>query len=99
MLERKLIWSEKAIENLEEIFVYFEKRNRSNEYGSRLLHRIEDKLEHYLSAPELGQGDGTSGRRFFLCGKYRVFYRFTDSTFEIIKIWDGRCDPGSSKFE
>ena len=99
MPERKLIWSNRAIENLEEIFAYFRERNGSHEYGNRLLQQIEEKLRHYLLSPLLGQQDGKSKRRFFVCGNYRIYYRFTKATFEVIKVWDGRRNPDDLRFD
>ena len=97
MPERKLIWSPQAFEDMEKILAYFEERNGSSEYGNKLLQKIEKRLKHYLLWPQWGQRDGKSRRRFFVCENYSVYYRFTKTVFEVIKVWDGRRDPKTLK--
>ncbi len=99
MPERRLIWSDPAIQELEEILHFFDERNGSSDYGDKLLAHIERTLERYRQMPELGERDRKSRRRFFICGNYCVFYRFTQTEFEVVKVWDSRRNPDDLKVE
>ncbi len=99
MARRKMKWSVPARTELREILAFYKKRNGSNAYGIKLRKLIDEKIRVYFANPELGQIMGDFRRRRFLCENFQIFYRFTETEFEIVKVWDGRRNPDDLKVE
>ncbi len=97
MVGRRLSWSPRARADIREIVAFYKKRNGSNAYGVRLKRMMLDSVRSYHANPELGQRHGTSGLRFLLCDHYRIFYRFDETMFEVVHVWDGRWNPKDLK--
>ena len=83
-----MIWSPHARDGFREILRFYRKRNGSNDYGRKVSERLKLKLARYLVFPERGEVMGAENRRYFVCEPFRVCYRFTDTEFEIVEVWD-----------
>jgi toxin ParE1/3/4 len=90
MGETKVILTEQALEDLEEIENYVSKS--SVKIGRTLILKFFDKFELIASFPEMGrivpEFKNTSLREIFQ-SKYRIIYHVTDQNVEILRIIHG----------
>lgn len=54
MGKRKLIWSQSALNDMTEIFDYYNKRNKSKTYSTKLLGEFRAIMRLILSSPRMG---------------------------------------------
>ncbi len=99
MVGRKLKWSPQARSELRDIIAFYNRRNGSNAYGIKLGNLIDEKVRLYFMNPEWEQMQGLFQRRSFVCEKFQIFYRFTETEFEVTKVWDTRRNPKDLKLE
>ncbi|MGA2177084.1 MAG: type II toxin-antitoxin system RelE/ParE family toxin [Verrucomicrobiota bacterium] len=96
-MEVKIVWTEPALGDLEEIVTYISRDNPPA--GARIGASIVEHVEILSSFPYIGPTypRGASGRtREIVCGNYRIFYRVNESskTAEILTVWHGaRGEP------
>ena len=96
-MDFKIIWTEPAVQNLQEISLYISKDNpdAAIQFGWQLF----DRIEVLISFPEIGptypRGSGGNVREIAF-RKYRIFYRLNNvlKTVEILAVWHGaRQEP------
>lgn len=83
---RRIIWSQKALEDLREIHEYIAKD--SKRYAEAQVKRIQDTAERLRRFPKIGQvvpEFPEEGWRELLSGSFRVIYRY-DSTDDEIRV-------------
>ncbi len=97
MVKRKIVWSESALLDLNDILVYWLKNNHSDVYCKKLLFEIDLFLHHYAHFPESGKATKLKNIRFINVDSYLIFYKINTSAVEVIRIWDGRRDPKDLK--
>jgi toxin ParE1/3/4 len=83
---RKIEFSERALSDLEEIWVYFSETGE--ETADKVLKQITEKFPKLLKFSQLGKerNDLLIGLRSFPAGKYIIFYRETGSGIEIVRV-------------
>ena len=85
MGKRKLIWSQSALNDMTEIFDYYNKRNKSKFRAIMCL---------ILSSPRMGIKTEDENIRYVLSGNYALFYEIKSCTIEVLIVWDCRQSPG-----
>ena len=97
-MDFQVVWTDPALENLREIVAYIAHHNPAA--AERTGHDLIDHVETLQSFPFIGPTypRGTQGNhREIVCGKYRIFYRVSESRklVEILAVWHGaRGSPG-----
>lgn len=89
-MDRKIIWSPRAAENLEDIYHYIAKDSRY--YASLVVKRILDLVKTIPDQPLSGRivpeyGDDSIREKFY--SHYRIIYRIKDDVIEIAAIYHG----------
>ena len=74
MGKRKLIWSQSALNDMTEIFDYYNKRNKSKTYSTKLLGEFRAIMRLILSSPRMGIKTEDENIRYVLSGNYALFY-------------------------
>lgn len=83
----KLIWSPKSLHDLEQIFMYI--ANDTEEYARIFIKKIIDIVITIPDFPELGRIVPEIKRqdlREKIYKNYRIIYRYSDNTIEIVTI-------------
>ena len=94
MGKRKLIWSQSALNDMTEIFDYYNKRNTSKTYSTKLLGEFRAIMRLILSSPRMGIKTEDENIRYVLSGNYSLFYEIKSCTIEVLIVWDCRQSPG-----
>jgi len=95
-MDFELIWTERALSDLEQIVRYYREDQKSGEGALRMGTEIVDRVEVLKSFPDIGPlYPKKSGiHREVLCFDYRIFYRVDrDAKFVYVaRVWRGRQD-------
>ncbi|MDR3199292.1 MAG: type II toxin-antitoxin system RelE/ParE family toxin [Planctomycetaceae bacterium] len=98
MVEKQLIWTFHAENDIADILRFFRERNGNNNYGEKLLTAFQSAAELVRNNVKLGMCQSCHGRdvRFIVVEKtYQLFYEVKANRIMIIRIWDARRDPDS----
>jgi toxin YoeB len=93
MVKRRLIWSKNSIKERNEIFDYWNNRNKSKKFSQKLYHLFLNAIEPLKENPEIGILNNKNHFRYILVKEYLIFYDYNDAEIIIHKIWDGRRNP------
>jgi plasmid stabilization system protein ParE len=97
-MDFELIWTERALSDLEQAVRYYREDQKSIEAALRVGAEIVERVEVLKSFPDIGPlYPKKSGiHREVLCFDYRIFYR-VDRDAKIVyiaRVWHGRQDLG-----
>ena len=98
MAERIIVWSENSKFELKEIFEYFNYRNKSKIYSSKINKKIQSELKLLLQNPEIGKKTDTINVRGLLIENYYIFYQINEIHLVILSVWDTRQNPENLKY-
>ncbi len=96
-MDFKIIWTDSAIADLREIFLYISRDNPAA--AEKVGQAILDHVKLLTSFPMIGPAyprHSDSGRREIVCSNYRIFYKGSEKnkTVEILRVWHGaRGEP------
>jgi toxin YoeB len=93
MAQRKIIWSNRAKIRLYEILEYYNLRNKSRAYSSKLYKSINKEVRILLKHPDLGLKTTEETTRGLIIGHFIIYYQITDDRIIIHTIWDSRQNP------
>jgi len=93
MLLLKVFWTETAVAQRNCIFEYWNKRNNSNAYSSKLRLTINNSIELLRKYPELGIKTDFGEHRALALQHFSLFYKFDAERIIITAFWDNRQDP------
>jgi len=94
---KQIIWSILAQEDRKSILEYWINRNKSKVYSKKLNRLFEETAELLSKHPKIGKKTTHKDIRIKIVKDYYLTYRETDTSIEILTIWDCRQDP--EKFE
>lgn len=92
-MAKKVIWSKFAHCNRLQILDYWIKRNKSREYSEQLNQLFEDTVSLISKYPKIGKESDVPEVRIRIVRDYFLTYRETDTSIEMLTIWDSRQDP------
>jgi len=96
-MAKQIIWSRLAHSDRLQILEYWINRNKSNVYSKRIYQIFEATTELVSKYPKIGKTTDLPDVRIKFVKDYFLTYRETDTTIEILTIWDSRQDP--AKFD
>lgn len=77
----RIKWSLQATEDLQEIFSYWRRRNKSNRYGKKLNTEIKQVIKILYKYPYLGISTTDNLIRVKVFKTYKIFYQFDSEKF------------------
>lgn len=92
-MAKQIIWSKLAQQNRRLILDYWIRRNKSNIYSKRLNQIFENTADLICKHPNIGKKTEVATIRIKIVKEYFLTYRETDTSIEILTIWDYRQDP------
>lgn len=92
-MAKAVIWSDLALRDLQQILEYWNTRNRSTEYSTKLKGRVFECIESIREFPKSGRMTNHEGIRMKLLGDYYIVYEEEELEVIIHAIWDTRQDP------
>ncbi len=97
-MEREIIYSQDAIDDISQILEYWDNRTKSTSYSRKLYIQIKD-LIHILSIyPYLGIPTNKALVRVKIFKEFKIFYFINPGSIEILRIWDTRQNPKNIKY-
>ena len=100
-MDFKLIWTEKALSDLEEIVRHYREDEKSEAAARKVGLAIVERIEILRAFPDIGpRYPREEGKhREVLCYDYRIFYRVDHEAHLVFvaRIWHGRQNPDSLK--
>ena len=92
-MAKKIVWSESAIRDRVNIFQFWTWHNKSVTYSNRLELLLQTAADLIGQFPHIGIQTDKPDVRAKLVKNFRVLYRETEGTIEIIRVWDTRQSP------
>lgn len=92
-MAKRVVWSEEASEDLIGILKYWQQRNKSNAFSTKLFRLIEEAIDLAIEYPSLGRKTDHHDVKNIRVRHYLIFFREIDDTLRILAIWDSRQDP------
>ena len=93
MVARRIIWTTSAKIQLQEIFEYFNSRNKSKLYSIKLNAIIQTEIKKLLQLQEIGKKTNAVNVRGLLVENYFIFYEINEIHIIILSVWDTRQNP------
>ncbi|MCF8303165.1 MAG: type II toxin-antitoxin system RelE/ParE family toxin [Bacteroidales bacterium] len=93
MAPLRIFWTSTAIRQRNNIFEYWNKRNRSTGYSRKLNRKIKERIEILKRNPEIGKKTNFGETRVISLGHFSIFYRKGNGLIYITGFWDNRQDP------
>ena len=91
---KQIIWSIRAQTNRKEIFKYWNKKNKSNNYSKKLNELFKEAIRLIFEYPEIGKPTNDKNARIKIVRDYLIIYEIDDKDrLLILTIWDSRQSP------
>ena len=97
MAEKKIVWYLKAIHDKIDILEYWIDRTKSKTFSIKLDILIDRALQQISLYPDSGKTTDYKEVKIKIVRHYLIFYRITDDSIQVIRIWDSRQDPKKLK--
>ena len=92
MANKKIIWSDIAKLEFQDILKFYLERNQSTTYSLKLLDETEDLLKTLSKNEFIGRLTSNKETRVIPMKVYLIFYEIKKDTIEIVSFWDNRQD-------
>lgn len=92
-MAKQIIWTLSAQLDRKEIFLYWNKKNKSNLYSLKLNKLFIEATELLASHPQTGRSTNIQNVRVKIIRDFLMVYSFTDTDIQILAIFDTRQNP------
>ena|SRR5690606_2458278 len=99
MAGRKIVWTNKANIERQDILDYWIMRNKSKSYSIKLNKLFIETLNVLSVHPNLGRKTDVSTIRVKIVRDYLIFYRVNKEELIVLSIWDSRRDDKKLRLE
>lgn len=93
MAYRKLIWTHRAVNDKISIYQYWNKRNKSKTYSSKLDKLFSNSAKLLCDFPHSGLITDCQDIKLKTVRNYQLFYKIYDDSIAILTVWDSRQNP------
>ena len=93
---RKIVWTSFARESRTSIFLYWNKRNKSNIYSKKLNILFQESLKQLTFFPESSIKSENLNIRLKVASHFEIVYSITHTRIFVLDIWDTRQNPDNS---
>lgn len=93
MAQLKIFWTATAIRQRNQVFEYWNERNKNTQYSKKLRTEINNRLSILIQHPKLGREADFKSTRVLSMGYYSIFYKLNNERVIITAFWDNRQDP------
>jgi hypothetical protein len=95
----EVVWSNRAIHELDSILEFWYARNESDSYPHKILVASDEAIHLIKSYPNVGIATNHRNVKMRLVlDRYYLVYRFNEHVVEVLKFWDCRQDPESNPY-
>ncbi|MBD8081162.1 type II toxin-antitoxin system RelE/ParE family toxin [Chryseobacterium caseinilyticum] len=93
MAKIKVVWTHFAKQQRDEIFDYWNRRNKSTSYSKKLKHLIRQRTNQLKIFPFTGKKMLTENVRILILKNYSLVYYIEKDTISIISFWENHHNP------
>ncbi len=93
MARLKITWTATAIKQRNQVFEYWNNRNKSTVYSKKLNGKIKERVSLLKTNPHLGKVTEYEPTRAISLGHYSILYKIIESDVFVTGFWDNRQDP------
>ena len=86
-------WSDRAEWEFDDILNYWNERNGSQRYSTKLINLVNESIEKLTEYPDSGQATDNLFVRYKIVKDYFLYYSFDETTLHIVDICDMRRNP------
>lgn len=97
MDERRLIWTFTAKQQRDDIFEYWNHRNKSKKFSKKLKLKILEKSKLLKTQPLSGRIIPETHYRILIFGDFSMIYSIYKNEIQIKSFWDNRQNPEKLK--
>ncbi|MDX1960543.1 MAG: type II toxin-antitoxin system RelE/ParE family toxin [Leptospiraceae bacterium] len=92
-MAQKIIWSQRSLNEFNEILEYWTKKNQSDTYSKKLATQIIKSVDKIGKFIYIGKETEDEKARVYLSGNYSIFYEIAKEEIVILCLWDNRRNP------
>jgi plasmid stabilization system protein ParE len=96
-MAKKIRWTTRSIIDRRNIYKYWLKRNQSNVYSEKLEQLFEKSAEIISNFPNIGTRTNYRNVYSKIVREYKVFYRIDSDEIQILRVWNTRQHPDSTR--
>lgn len=93
MVALKIEWTHFAKQQRDDIFVYWNNRNKNNSYSKKLRIIIKEKTNQLKTQPYLGKEIVDKDTRMLVFKNHSLVYHIEKETITIISFWENHQNP------
>jgi len=93
MARKEVIWTDDAKLDLYDILEYWDNRNGSKAFSTKLLQEFDEAAERIGNFPFHGKESETEDVRDIIVRHYAITYHVSENIIHIISVWDERRNP------
>jgi len=93
MVRLEVFWTPTAIKQRNQVFEYWNERNKSTSYSLKLNTKIKSRINLLKTNSELGKKTEYKNTRAVSMGHYSILYKKMHSKIIITGFWDNRQNP------
>jgi|SRR5690606_38622787 len=98
-MAKKIIWSERSIQERTEILHYWIERNKSKAYSLKLNTWIKEEVTVLSKFPMIGRDTDVINVKVKIIKDYLLYYEIKNNELHILTIRDGRRNPKSFRIK
>lgn len=98
MDSKKIIWSENAIKEFQDILAFYADRNGNINYSLKLIQLTDDLLDTVSKSENVGRVTINKNTRVIPLKMFLIFYEIRQESIEILSYWDNRQSEGEKVF-
>lgn len=92
-MDKQIIWSAKAKQELFDILEFWDTNNHSNTYALSLYQKIQINIKYISENNFIGKPTNISDVRVVVVSNYLLFYKVSKEFIEVLSIFDSRRNP------
>lgn len=99
MVQKRIIWSNRAKISLYHILKFYAERNGTKIYSEKLYKLFSQEIQLLKKYPNLGLQTDIKNVRGLITGNYIIYYEVARAEVIIHIIWDSRQNPEKLKIK
>lgn len=92
-MDKRVIWSDKARQELFEVLEFWKTNNQSNTYSLHLYQKIQINIKYISENNFIGKPTSINDVRVVVVSNYLIFYQVNKEYIEILSFFDSRRNP------
>jgi plasmid stabilization system protein ParE len=92
-MSKRIVWSERARKDLIGIKAFYDKRNKSTDYSTKLLKAFRQSTLFIQKFPLVSIRTDRDNTRGIVVMGHILFFEIMENDIVILTVWDGKRDP------